>query len=160
MKGNVVMKIEEMINTIQVPQTDYILIDYDLFFNDNIGKYNKFAVDDLKDIQNLKNVLYKIQCKDINARLYVCSYSYETVDCNGNKSIYADCIWINTNMDIGFINKVFDEYKTICPSEIISLRETDDFSQEHIYLLKSDGMVLDIKKHNFNLNDVVTLYWD
>lgn len=157
------MKLSNLIKNVQIPTDNYILIEYDLYFNEDLGKFNRFSIDDQKDIKILMLVINELKRLDEAMDIYVLAYSYETIDYKGNKSIYADCLWLNTTISVDVIDKMFEGYKGIQPSSISDLREMEEYNQEHFYLFNSIGNVIDLKsiqssKHEFD--NVKILYWD
>ncbi|WP_324822889.1 hypothetical protein [Sinanaerobacter sp. ZZT-01] len=157
------MKLSNLIKEVQIPTDHYILIEYDLFFNEDLGKFNKFSIDDPSDIKKLTLLINGLKTQDEAMKLYVLSYSYETVDYKGNESIYADCLWLDTTTGIDAMDKMFEAYKSIQPSGMSHLKEMEEYNQEHFYLLNSMGAVIDLKRthsaeHDFE--NVKILYWD
>ncbi|WP_394903734.1 hypothetical protein [Clostridium butyricum] len=158
------MKLSDIVqnSTIEIPKEDYILIEYELFFDECLGGYNKFSIDDKKDIMVLEKVLEEFMIQDNEAELYVCAYSYETVDYLGKKSMYADMLWINTKKNIKEIERVFEECKTFQPSDISVLKNLDEYNQEEIYLYKKNGDIIkfDILNELQGNDNIKVIYWD
>ncbi|WP_077611727.1 hypothetical protein [Clostridium sp. Marseille-P2415] len=157
------MKLSNLIKTVQVPTDNYILIEYDLFFNEDLGRFNRFSIDDQKDIKILMIIINELKRLDEAMDLYVLAYSYETIDYKGNNSIYADCLWLNTTTSVDVIDKMFEGYKSIQPSSISDLKEMEEYNQEHFYLFKSTGDVIDLKNSQSSMHEfdnVKILYWD
>ncbi len=156
------MKLLNLIKNVQIPTDNYILIECDLYFNEDLGKYNKFSIDNQKDIEKLKFVINEIKRSDEAMDIYVLGYSYETIDYKGIKSMYADCLWLNTTTSVDAINKMFEGHKSIQPSSISDLKEMEEYNQEHFYLFKNTGNVIDLKnicsKQEFDY--VKILHWD
>jgi len=158
-----VMKLSNLIKTVQVPTDNYILIEYDLFFNEDFGRFNRFSIDDQKDIKILMLIINELKRLDEAMDIYVLAYSYETIDYKGNNSIYADCLWLNTTTSVEVIDKMFEGYKSIQPSSISDLKEMEEYNQEHFYLFKSNGDVIDLKNSQssmYEFDNVNILYWD
>jgi len=157
------MKLSNLIKTVQVPTDNYILIEYDLFFNEDFGRFNRFSIDDQKDIKILMLIINELKRLDEAMDIYVLAYSYETIDYKGNNSIYADCLWLNTTTSVEVIDKMFEGYKSIQPSSISDLKEMEEYNQEHFYLFKSNGDVIDLKNSQssmYEFDNVNILYWD
>lgn len=158
------MNLSEMMNNLKVriPVEDYILVDYELYFNEELGKYNRFSIDEKEGIQDIKQAISKVLSTDINAHIYICAYSYETIDYKGEKNIYADCIWLDTSIDIDSVRQLFDSFTSVQPSSVSLLKEMDEYYQSHFYLFMKNGDIIDLKKNNssYNFDNVIILYWD
>lgn len=137
MKKGHVKKLIEMYKEIkfEISKEDCILIDYALFFDEQLGKYNHFCIDNILDLLDLKSITDKMVLD--GAKIYVCAYSYESRDLNGLKYIYADSLWIETQRSIREIESLFEQKRTIEPSVIMKLSENEEFEQEkYIFLVK------------------------
>lgn len=158
------MKLSVMMNNLKfrIPVEDYILVDYELFFNEELGKYNRFSIDDKEGIQDIKKVINEILNTDINAKVYICSYSYETTDYKGERNIYADCIWLDTSIDIISVRQLFDGFTSVQPSSVTFLKEMDEYYQPHFYLFMNNGDIIDLRENipSNNFDNVIILYWD
>jgi hypothetical protein len=156
------MELMKLINSIPIPQSDYILVDYDLFFNEHFGIHSKFSIDNQNDLDDIKHLLDEMKNNDIAMDIFVLADSYITIDCQGNKSIYADCIWLNTRIGAEVIKSKFDGKKAIQPSSISDLVEMEEFTQEQFYLFKNSGEIVDIKDtcSECEFKNVKILYWD
>lgn len=156
------MKLSEIVknSTIVIPKENYILVEYELFFDEYLGDYNKFSIDDKDDIIALKKILEEFIIEDNEAELYVCAYSYEITDYLGNKSMYADILWINTKKNIQEIERLFDECKTFEPSDISVLKNLDDYNQKEIYLFKKNGDIIKFDMLNELQGNIKVIYWD
>lgn len=158
------MNLSEMMNNLKVriPVEDYILVDYELYFNEELGKYNRFSIDEKEGIQDIKQAISKVLSTDINAYIYICAYSYETIDYKGEKNIYADCIWLDTSIDIDSVRQLFESFTSVQPSSVSLLKEMDEYYQSHFYLFMKNGDIIDLKKNNssYNFDNVIILYWD
>lgn len=141
---------------------DYILVEYELFFNDDFNIYNRFSIDEDEEIKYLQKILKKVSSIDENAVIYVLSYSDISIDYKGTRHIYADSIWIDSQIDNDCIDQMFSEYKMIEPSQIFGFYELEEYNQSHFYLFKMEGEIIDLKKDvkKYNFDNVKILYWD
>ncbi len=158
-------KLSDMIEAVRykLSSEEYILIDYDLFFNSDLGEYNRFTIDDKEELSDLKNVINGLRAFYDDMIIYVCAYSYETTDYKGVKNIYADCIWISSkDLNISTVIQSFYDFRYIEPNDISKLIDTDEYNQEHFYVFTNKGKVIDLKASNPNecFDNVVILYWD
>ena len=156
------MKLFEMYKEVkfEIPKEDCILIDYELFFDEQLGKYNHFCIDNVIDLLDLKSITDKMVLD--GAKIYVCAYSYESTDLNGLKYIYADSLWIETQRSIREIESLFEHKRSIEPSAIMKLSENEEFEQEKIYLFSEKNQIINFKDIiNINSkNEIKCLYWD
>lgn len=156
------MKLFEMYKEIKIkiPKEDCILIDYKLFFDEQLGKYNHFCIDDTLELNDLRLIMDKMILD--SAKIYVCAYSYESMDINGLKYIYADSLWIETQRSIQEIESLFEHKRTIEPSAIMKLSENEEFEQEKIYLFSEKNHIVNFKDFvSINSkNEIKCLYWD
>lgn len=156
------MKLSNMMQNLKIviPQQDYILIDFELFFDECLGDYNIFCIDEDNDIIILKKILKNFMSQDNTAELYVCAYSYETTNYLGKKTMYADTLWINTKKDIKEIEKLFAPYRLLLPSDISLLKNEQGYKQKEIYLFKKNGDITKIKTTDGFQDNVKVIYWD
>lgn len=141
----------------------FILIDYDLFFNEeNLGNYTRFAIDDSFEIEQLKDILKLIRLNDSNAAVYVCAYGNELQDNHGEKFLYADSIWINGSISKELLNHEFHNNLHIEPSRIELLDVIEEKDQLPILYFSMSGKVIDLSASSNSkyLENVITLYWD
>ena len=149
------MNLNELIKKYQKKiSDDSILIEYELFFNNN---YCSFAIDEYK---KLNNIISKIKESDKNAKIYVCTYGVEFMD-NGIH-IYGDTLWIDTSINVDKIYDFFKTSKEIEPSDIVLLSDDETIDGVVTLVFMSDGMVEDYKSfiENVQLNKIKSLYWD
>lgn len=147
----------------RISNGDYILIDYNLFFNkDNIGKYTRFVIDDTYEIEQFKKIFTQIRINDSRATIYVCAYGNELKDSHGEKFLYADSIWINGTLSEKLLNNEFKNNLLIEPSRLQLLDVIEEKNQSPILYFSIDGNVVDLSKSSNTkyLDDIITLYWD
>jgi len=159
------MELVDMYNGIKeiIPLGHFILIDYCTFFDSaNLGGYTRFAIDNINEIELLKTIIDRLLTADKNAKLYVCVYGNELVDKGGEKFLYGDSIWINTYIDISFVNQLFDKYKMIQPTLVRNLSEAEEINQKPIICFSRSGDVIKITESNNTekADRVIVLYWD
>ena len=142
---------------------DYILIDYDLFFSDDIfGMYTRFSIDEKEDIEFLRGRINNQLSRFKETTLYICVYGDELVDNNGCKFIYGDSIWINSCIDIAFMKTMFDDHIGIQPSAVRILSDMDEINQKRIFCFKNNGTVVDLVQSNViqEFRNTIVFYWD
>lgn len=154
------MNLSEKITYFQnVVQDNFVLIEYDLFFN-NIPDCCIFAVDDHEELEKLDNIIVKIKKKDKKAEIYVCTYFISFT--NRWQPIYADNIWIDTVIDIKELEGLFAEFRGIEPYSIVSVADDDTLDGTPAMVFLSDGT--DVDYSNFSkdkeLSKIKSLYWD
>lgn len=144
-----------------VHDNDFILIEYNLFFNRELSTYNLFAIDDEDELEWLMQLIADWRNQE-KINIYVCAYAKEINNPNGDKAIYADSLWISTQKSIEDVKILFEKNTILEPSDISLVRNTEEFSQENIFLFKTTGDVVNLNKCTdiTQLGDMKCLYWD
>lgn len=144
---------------VHIDNMDCILVDYDLFFDEQLGKYNCFSIDEEDELEKIKEVCYKLM--QLGAKTYIFAYS-EDENSLGEKYIYADCLWIDTRLTVKDLSGFFvKKYKSIEPSDISLIKDTG-YNQNDLFLFKLTGKVVKFKEiiNETTMEDIKSLYWD
>lgn len=80
--------------------------------------YNSFCLDE-EDINPLQNFVAQIKSADSDSVIYVSTYGYEITNSKGEKSTYADALWIDTVLPISQIER--DIEKVVLLNQVIFL---------------------------------------
>lgn len=153
---NLAEKIIDFQNTVQ---DNFVLIEYDLFFN-NIPDCCIFAIDDHEELEKLNDIIVKIRKLDKKTEIYVCTY---IIDFSIHwQPIYADNIWIDTAINIKELEGLFAESREIEPCNIVSVADDDTLDGIPAMVFLSDGTDKDYSTFikDKELSKVKSLYWD
>lgn len=157
------MNLQEMYKkkNVKINDMDCLLVDYDLFFNEELGKYNCFSIDDMDEISKIKTICYKLI--QLGAKIYVFAYN-ENENSRGEKYIYADCLWVDTTLSVNELYTFFKEDKDVEPSDISIVKKTGEYNQNNLFLFKATGEIVEFKKiidtTETDLTNIKSLYWD
>lgn len=152
------MNLKEMYKNknVIINDMDCILVDYGLFFDGELGKYNCFSIDDEYEIVKLKEICRELI--ELGAEIYVFAYS-ENENSRGEKYIYADCLWVDTTLSVNELEVIFNENKEVEPSDISLINATEEYNQNNLFLFKENGEIVEFKDEADRIN-IKSLYWD
>ena len=155
------MNLQEMYKNknVIINDMDCILVDYDLFFDEELGKYNYFSIDDENEIVIIKEICQTLI--QLGAKIYVMAYN-ENENSKGEKYIYADSLWVDTKLSVHELYVLFEENKGIEPSDISSVNTTEEYNQKNLFLFETTGEIVDFKKIKDETDgiNIKSLYWD
>lgn len=158
------MELLEMYHNVklQISEDDSILIDYDLFFDDQKENCKGFVIDEEDELEKVLYVLSKLKKQFVDSTVYVCAYGEEIINNKGEEIIYADSLWIHTKESVNNLVSFFEELDSLEPSAIFPLSETEDYFQKKILLFQSTGDIVNLKdKVNESfMKDIKCIYWD
>ena len=139
---------------------DGILVEYDLFFNEDAENGCIFAIDEYDKLKELDNVILKIRESDKDAEIYVNTYD---IDFSKERIvIYADTIWINTVNTIEEIYSFFRNFREIEPADIVLLSEDETIDGPVALAVSTEYKVEDYESfiEKRKLSEIKSLYWD
>lgn len=87
--------------------------------------YNSFCLDE-EDINPLQNFVAQIKSADSDSVIYVSTYGYEITNSKGEKSTYADALWIDTVLPISQIERYIEKSGVAEPSNISFVGDSDE----------------------------------
>ena len=87
--------LEIVFNSRKFDLNDDVLMGFDNYFDKKSKDYNSFCLDE-EDINPLQNFVAQIKSADSDSVIYVSTYGYEITNSKGEKSTYADALWIDT----------------------------------------------------------------
>ena len=154
---------EKLFSTNDFEADDAVLVGYEMYFDEKEREYNKFCIDDKKDMALLYSFINSVSLKDPDCRIYVCTYGYEIETNDSSKRFsYADQIWLDTSLSPDEIGKLISETSVSEPTEIKYLHECHDTEYKRIFLVTCTDMDdIAIKEYAPKcFNDVITLFWD
>lgn len=94
--------LEIVFNSRKFDLNDDVLMGFDNYFDKKSKDYNSFCLDE-EDINPLQNFVAQIKSADSDSVIYVSTYGYEITNSKGEKSTYADALWIDTVLPISQI---------------------------------------------------------
>lgn len=95
--------LEIVFNSRKFDLNDDVLMGFDNYFDKKSKDYNSFCLDE-EDINPLQNFVAQIKSADSDSVIYVSTYGYEITNSKGEKSTYADALWIDTVLPISQID--------------------------------------------------------
>lgn len=137
-----------------------ILVEYELFFNQVAENCCKFAIDENGELETLNNVINKLISKDKNAEIYVNTYSMDFEE--ENIYIYADSFWIDTMLSSEEISDLFQEFRRVEPTDIVSLLKDETIDGTVALVIFQDGTIENYRSFfsRKEFSKIKSLYWD
>jgi len=139
---------------------NYILADFESFFYDQNG-YARFSLDE-EDIPLLKKTISAIKKIDESSRIFVCIYGNELTDKDNKKFIYADSLWVLTNLEIQRLHDLFDDLSPdISPSSISTHESVEELVNNGILIKDNNSTVCFLDEYGKEcLDKLKIIYWD
>lgn len=107
--------LETVFNSRKFDLNDDVLMEFNNYFDEKSRDYNSFCLDE-EDITSLRNLVAQIKVADSDSAIYVSTYGYEITNSKGEKSTYADALWIDTVLPISKIEALIEESGVAEPS--------------------------------------------
>lgn len=101
--------LEAVFNSTKFDLNDEVLMRFDDYFDKRDRAYNSFSLDDEEDIIFLRNFVAQIKSIDSESAVYVATYGYEITNGKGEKSTYADTLWIDTILPVSKIEEIIEK---------------------------------------------------
>ena len=118
--------LEAVFNSTKFDLNDEVLMRFDDYFDKRDRAYNSFSLDDEEDIIFLRNFVAQIKSIDSESAVYVATYGYEITNSKGEKSTYADALWIDTVLPISQIERYIEKSGVAEPSNISFVGDSDE----------------------------------
>ena len=90
--------LETVFNSREFDLNDDVLMEFNNYFDKESRDYNSFSLDE-EDILALRTFVAQIRHMDSDSTIYVCTYGYEITNGKGEKSTYADALWIDMMLE-------------------------------------------------------------
>lgn len=138
-----------------------VLMEFDEYFDRENRHYNSFSLDE-EDIWTLRNFAEQIRHKDSDSTIYVCTYGYEIKNSKGEKSTYADALWIDTALHISKIEELIEKSGVPEPSDISWVKDSDEIGNGSIWLVTQEEQnpkIIELTDRK-QINHMIMLYWD
>ena len=116
--------LETVFNSRKFDLNDDVLMEFNNYFDEKSRDYNSFCLDE-EDITSLRNLVAQIKVADSDSAIYVSTYGYEITNSKGEKSTYADALWIDTVLPISKIEALIEESGVAEPSDISFVSDSE-----------------------------------
>ena len=120
--------LETVFNSRKFDLNDDVLMEFTNYFDEKSRDYNSFCLDE-EDIPSLRNLVAQIKVADSDSAIYVSTYGYEITNSKGEKSTYADALWIDTVLPISKIEALIEESGVAEPSDISFVGDSDEIGR-------------------------------
>ncbi len=153
--------LQTVFNSREFDLNDDVLMEFDNYFDEESKDYNNFSLDE-EDIPILRSFVEQIKYIDTDSTILVSTYGYEITSSKGEKSTYADTLWIDTILPVSKIEELIGESGVAEPSDISLLGDCDDIGKGKVWLITSKGaepQIIEITDHK-KIDHMIVLYWD
>ena len=153
--------LQTVFNSREFDLNDNVLMEFHDYFEEESKNYNYFALDN-EDIPALRNFVEQIRYMDADSTIFVGTYGYEITGSKGEKSTYADTLWIHTVLPISKIEELIQESGAAEPSDISFLKDCDDMGNGKVWLVaqtEQNARIIELTDHK-KLGTMIVLYWD
>lgn len=154
--------LEAVFNSTKFDLNDEVLMRFDDYFDKRDRAYNSFSLDDEEDIIFLRNFVAQIKSIDSESAVYVATYGYEITNGKGEKSTYADTLWIDTILPVSKIEEIIEKCWIEEPSDISVVENSSENGNGHIWLItqgEDKPQITEITDHE-KINRMTMIYWD
>ena len=154
--------LEAVFNSTKFDLNDEVLMRFDDYFDKRDRAYNSFSLDDEEDIIFLRNFVAQIKSIDSESAVYVATYGYEITSSKGEKSTYADTLWIDTILPVSKIEEIIEKCGIDEPSDISVVENSSENGNGHIWLItqgEDKPQITEITDHE-KINRMIMIYWD
>ena len=154
--------LEIVFNSRKFDLNDEVLMRFDDYFDKRDRAYNSFSLDDEEDIIFLRNFVAQIKSIDSESAVYVAVYGYEITNSKGEKSTYADTLWIDTILPVSKIEEIIEKCGIDEPSDISVVENSSENGNGHIWLItqgEDKPQITEITDHE-KINRMTMIYWD
>ena len=154
--------LEAVFNSTKFDLNDEVLMRFDDYFDKRDRAYNSFSLDDEEDIIFLRNFVAQIKSIDSESAVYVAAYGYEITNSKGEKSTYADTLWIDTILPVSKIEEIIEKCGIDEPSDISVVENSSENGNGHIWLItqgEDKPRITEITDPE-KINRMTMIYWD
>lgn len=153
--------LEIVFNSRKFDLNDDVLMGFDNYFDKKSKDYNSFCLDE-EDINPLQNFVAQIKSADSDSVIYVSTYGYEITNSKGEKSTYADALWIDTMLPISKIEELIEENSVVEPSYISCVGHSDEYGNGKVWIIdhkENNPYIIEMIDRD-KINQMIILYWD
>ena len=154
--------LEAVFNSTKFDLNDEVLMRFDDYFDKRDRAYNSFSLDDEEDIIFLRNFVAQIKSIDSESAVYVSTYGYEITNSKGEKSTYADALWIDTVLSISQIERYIEKSGVAEPSNISFVGDSDECGNYKVWLIaqeENNPHIIELTDRK-KIDHMIILYWD
>lgn len=153
--------LETVFNSRKFDLNDDVLMEFNNYFDEKSRDYNSFCLDE-EDITSLRNLVAQIKVADSDSVIYVSTYGYEITNSKGEKSTYADALWIDTVLPVSKIEALIEESGVAEPSDISFVGDSDECGNCKVWLIahkENNPRIIEMTDHK-KIDHMIILYWD
>ena len=153
--------LETVFNSRKFDLNDDVLMEFNNYFDEKSRDYNSFCLDE-EDITSLRNLVAQINVADSDSAIHVSTYGYEITNSKGEKSTYADALWIDTVLPISKIEALIEESGVADPSDISFVSDSDECGNFKVWLIaqkENNPCIIEMTDHK-KIDHMIILYWD
>lgn len=153
--------LETVFNSRKFDLNDDVLMEFNNYFDEKSRDYNSFCLDE-EDITSLRNLVAQIKVADSDSAIYVSTYGYEITNSKGEKSTYADALWIDTVLPVSKIEALIEESGVAEPSDISFVGDSDECGNCKVWLIahkENNPRIIEMTDHK-KIDHMIILYWD
>ena len=154
--------LEAVFNSTKFDLNDEVLMRFDDYFDKRDRAYNSFSLDDEEDIIFLRNFVAQIKSIDSESAVYVATYGYEITNGKGEKSTYADTLWIDTVLPISQIERYIEKSGVAEPSNISFVGDSDECGNYKVWIIaqeENNPHIIELTDRK-KIDHMIILYWD
>ena len=154
--------LEIVFNSRKFDLNDEVLMRFDDYFDKRDRAYNSFSLDDEEDIIFLRNFVAQIKSIDSESAVYVAAYGYEITNSKGEKSTYADALWIDTVLPISQIERYIEKSGVAEPSNISFVGDSDECGNYKVWIIaqeENNPHIIELTDRK-KIDHMIILYWD
>lgn len=154
--------LEAVFNSTKFDLNDEVLMRFDDYFDKRDRAYNSFSLDDEEDIIFLRNFVAQIKSIDSESAVYVAAYGYEITNSKGEKSTYADALWIDTVLPISQIERYIEKSGVAEPSNISFVGDSDECGNYKVWIIaqeENNPHIIELTDRK-KIDHMIILYWD
>lgn len=99
---------------------------------------------------------------DSDSTIYVCTYGYEITNGKGEKSTYADALWIDTVLPVSKIEELIEKSGVVEPRDISCVKDSAESGNDSIWLVtqeKQNPQIIELTDRK-QIDHIIILYWD
>ena len=153
--------LETVFNSRKFDLNDDVLMEFNNYFDEKSRDYNSFCLDE-EDITSLRNLVAQIKVADSDSAIYVSTYGYEITNSKGEKSTYADALWIDTVLPVSQIESLIEKSGVAKPSDISFVGDSDECGNYKVWLIaqkENNPHIIELTDHK-KIDHMIILYWD
>lgn len=108
------------------------------------------------------NFVAQIKSADSDSVIYVSTYGYEITNSKGEKSTYADALWIDTVLPISQIERYIEKSGVAEPSNISFVGDSDECGNYKVWIIaqeENNPHIIELTDRK-KIDHMIILYWD